>query len=290
MLENWPNRGREEDSVVFQEFDGKVLMDSLHEHSTFELCLITRGTGTWQMGAASGNWGSGTLMLCPPRIMHAWRSGLAGGEQAPCSGILLRFQRDALPAALLKLPEMEAVGALYQSFETPLEFTVSDRERLRSRFRSVDRAKGALRLARLYVALELVASFGRTQVIDYQRKESSLSARDLARVEELKRFLMNRFSGPVTRAEAARLVRLEEAAFSRFFRKATGTTFMDYLSSFRVRQAAALLGSRRDLSLDEVAAKSGFGSLPSLHRQFKKRLGTTPDSYRKAANSEILAP
>jgi transcriptional regulator GlxA family with amidase domain len=69
-----------------------------------------------------------------------------------------------------------------------------------------------------------------------------------------------------------------------------GTTFIDYVSSLRVRRAAALLGSRRDLSLDEVAQQCGFGSLPSLHRQFKKRLGTTPDSYRKAANSEFLAP
>ncbi|MDQ8180090.1 AraC family transcriptional regulator [Pelagicoccus sp. SDUM812005] len=204
--------------------------------------------------------------------------------------MVLRFKRETLPPQLLKLPEMAALATLRKAFEKPLVFEVSDRERLRSRLRSVDRAQGALRLARFYVALELVAGFRYFEVVDKQVERGGFSPRDLARVEELKRFMQERFSGEVSRGEAARLVGLEEAAFSRFFRKAMGTTFVDYLSSLRVRRAAALLGNRRDLSLDEVAAQSGFGSLASLHRQFKKRLGTTPDSYRKAANSEILAP
>lgn len=290
MFEEWPSRGGVSQSIVFQEFEDKELTDSLHQHSMFELCFIVRGVGRWQIGAASGRFKAGSLLLCPPRVLHAWRSEAASGERPFCSGVVVRFGRETLPAALLKLPEMEALERLRESWDSPLVFEVSDRERLRTRLRSVDRAQGALRLARFYVALELVASFGYSQVVEGQLEESDLSARDLARVAELKRFFEVRFSGAVSRAEAAALVGLDEAAFSRFFRKAMGTTFVDYLSSFRVRRAAALLGSRRDLGLDEIAARSGFGSLPSLHRQFKKRLGTTPDSYRKAANSEFLAP
>ncbi len=290
MFENWPSSSRDFESIAFQEFEGKELTDLLHQHASFELCFIVRGSGRWQIGAASGSFAAGSLLLCPPRVLHAWHSESGAGEKGACSGIVLRFRRETLPAALLKLPEMEALARLQESFASPLVFQVSDRERLRTRLRSVDRAQGALRLARFYVALELVAGFGFRQVIESKGDKAELSARDLARVEELRRFLQARFSGPVTRAEGARLVGLDEAAFSRFFRKAMGTTFVDYLSSYRVRHAAALLGSRRDLSLDEVAARSGFGSLPSLHRQFKKRLGTTPDSYRKAANSEFLAP
>ncbi|WP_369426402.1 AraC family transcriptional regulator [Pelagicoccus sp. SDUM812002] len=290
MFENWPNRSRESDSIVIQEFDGKVLSDVLHEHDMFELCFIYLGKGKWQVGASEGAFAAGTLLLCPPRVLHAWRGGEGGGAGNLCSGIVLRFRRETLPAGLLKLPEMRALGEVREALSEPLVFEVVDRERLRARLRSVDRAQGVLRLARFYVALELISSFSFSQVAVQQVEENGLSAREMARANELKRFLAERFSGSVSRAEAARLVGLDEAAFSRFFRRAMSTTFVDYIGSLRVRHAAALLGNRRDLTLDEVAAKSGFGSLPSLHRQFKKRLGTTPDSYRKAANSEFLAP
>ncbi len=290
MFENWTSRSRNSESILFQEFDGKYLTDSLHQHSLYELSFIFRGSGRWQIGAASGEFSPGTLLLCPPRTLHAWRSEERASEKVGCSGIVLRFGRETLPKALLNLPEMKVLERVQEAFRAPLTFEVSDRERLRTRLRSIDRAQGVLRLARFYVALELIAGFEYSQVSVVQQIRGHLGARDIARVEELKRFILHRFAGPVTRAEAAGLVGLDEAAFSRFFRKTMGTTFVDYLSSFRVRQAAALLGSRRDLSLDEIAAQSGFGSLPSFHRQFKKRLGTTPDSYRKAANSEILAP
>ncbi|MDQ8197786.1 AraC family transcriptional regulator [Pelagicoccus enzymogenes] len=290
MFETWPREREAAASVFIQEFEGKEFADSLHQHDSFELCFILRGAGRWQLGAATGAFSAGALLLCPPRSLHAWRSGGSAGEPSPCSGVVLRFREEALPRTLLKLPEMKGLKELRSRMDRALRFEVSDRERLRARLRSVDRAQGALKLARFYVALELVASFRDSQVIEEQREAGYVPARELARVEVLKAFMQARFADAITRGQVAAEVGLEEAAFSRFFRRAMGTTFVDYLASLRVRHAAGLLGSRRDLSLQEVAERSGFGSLPSLHRQFKKRLGTTPDSYRKAANSEFLAP
>lgn len=290
MLENRLGKQATLGSVGFQEYEGKELTDSLHVHESFELSFITRGSGDWQIGATRGRFRAGSLVLCPPGILHAWRSDSSMQVPEKASGIVLRFEPATLPASLLKLPEMAGLNSFEKTIASPLEFTVSDRERLRARLRSIDRAQGALRVARFFVALELVASFEYTQISEQHDVIGRSSPREHARTELLRRFVGDRFREPVTRKEAADLVGLDEASFSRFFHKAMGTTFVDYLSSLRVRHAAALLGDRRDISLQEVAIRSGFGSLSSLHRQFKKRLGTTPDSYRKAANSEILGP
>lgn len=206
------------------------------------------------------------------------------------AAIVLRFGPAALPSALLQLPEMEGLGRFVKALAFPLEFAVRDRERLGARLRSIDRAKGALRLARFWVAMELIAHFERSQVSDLQLDSSVWSARDLARAEAVKRLIEERYRQPLTRGEAARSVGLEEAAFSRFFYRVLGMSFTDYLSKVRVRHAASLLGNRRQIALDDVAKESGFGSLASLHRQFRRRLGTTPSAYRKAANSEFLEP
>lgn len=290
MLPNWPKVESGDVSVSFQEFEGKEFTDDLHEHERFELCFVTRGSGDWQIGASKGRFGAGAMLLCPPRTLHAWRSDSPVRGSEKVSAIVLRFGKDVLPGQLMRLPEMAGLEGVRRAMAAPLEFVVSDRERLRTRLRSVDRAQGVLKFARLLVALELVASFEYTQIADSEEDRDGLNSRDLARVERVKRFVEERFRKEVSREEAARLLDLDEASFSRFFRRAMGTTFVDFVASFRVRHAAALLGSRRDLSLREVSRQSGFGSLVSFHRQFRKRLGTTPDSYRKAANREILGP
>lgn len=277
-------------SVYFQEFDDKQVTDDLHEHDSFELVFVTKGSGEWQMGASTGRFRAGALFICPPKVLHAWRSERAGGTVSRVSAIVLRFGRDVLPVELLAVEEMEALKGFREAFGKPLRIEVSDRERMRARLRSVERAKGVLRLARFYVALDLAAGFERTQIVDVERDAFGNTSRDAARLDRIRQWVSSGFSGELSRAEAAGIVGLDEASFSRFFRRATGTTFVDYVSSLRVRHAAALLGSRRDLSMGEVCEQSGFGSLASLHRQFKRRLGTTPDSYRKAANSEMLAP
>lgn len=276
--------------IFLQEFEDQGLADSLHEHDAFELVYLTKGEGEWQIGAMQGRFKAGQLYVYPPGILHAWRGGVGSDPRSKVSAIVLRFRQDVLPGGLLRLPEAAPLKSLCERMRNPLFFEVSDRERLRARLRSLVRAQGVLRLARFYVALELVASFKSSQLVVVESDKETFAPRELARFERVKQLVQERFKEAVTRGEAARLVGLDEASFSRFFRRVSGTTFIDYLSNFRARHAAALLGSRRDYSIGQIAEMSGFGSLASMHRQFKKRLGTTPDSYRKAANTESLAP
>lgn len=290
MLEKSVNRERSFGSVVYEEFDSQALSDAMHQHESYELVYVESGAGNWQMGRAHGAFSAGSLLLCPPRTLHLWRSG--EGEVGPrlARGIVLRFGRRVLPESLLRLPEMLALRRLFEEADSGLVFEVADRDRLRTRLRSVDRATGALRLARMYVALELIAGYRRRQVSDSKEPATHRQARSSARFEAVRRFLERRFAEQVTRSEAAAHAGMEEAAFSRFFRSASGVTFADFLANLRIRHAATLLGNRRDLPVPEIARRSGFRNLGAFHRQFKRRLGTTPQAYRNAANSESMAP
>ncbi|MBC2605642.1 helix-turn-helix domain-containing protein [Pelagicoccus albus] len=290
MFENWALQASESDSISFQDFDVEGLADDLHRHSSYELVYISAGSGVWQIGGVQGAFGAGTLILCPPRVMHAWWSGSAAKSGSRTSGIVLRFSREVLPGSLLRLPEMESLRELEKKLSAPLEFRVLDQARLRTRLNSVDRSKGVLKIARLLVALDLIASLECKQVVAEEKNKADLGSKDFARIERVKRFIEEHFRQHISRSDAARALGMEEAAFSRFFRRTLGMTYVDYVNNFRVRQAAALLGNRRGMGIEEIARQSGFGSLASLHRQFKKRLGTTPESYRKAANSEFQAP
>ena len=60
-----------------------------------------------------------------------------------------------------------------------------------------------------------------------------------------------------------------------------GTTFSELINSYRVVYAKKLLQENSLYVLDYIAEESGFASVNSLLRAFKKATGLTPGQYRK---------
>lgn len=67
---------------------------------------------------------------------------------------------------------------------------------------------------------------------------------------------------------------------SNYINQQLNTTFYDYVNSWRVKKAIVLLETT-NLSLQEIATKSGFNSISSFRRYFVSRMGQTPSSYKK---------
>ncbi|HET7740749.1 MAG TPA: helix-turn-helix domain-containing protein, partial [Mycobacterium sp.] len=53
-----------------------------------------------------------------------------------------------------------------------------------------------------------------------------------------------------------------------------------WLVAERIERAKELLETTR-LSAEDIAARVGLGSAESLRHQFRRRLGTTPQQYRR---------
>ena len=67
--------------------------------------------------------------------------------------------------------------------------------------------------------------------------------------------------------------------FSRLFKKYTGTTFYDYLIYKRLQAAEQML-AEADLSITDVALRTGFSSISTFNRTFKRKKNCTPREYR----------
>ena len=66
---------------------------------------------------------------------------------------------------------------------------------------------------------------------------------------------------------------------SRFFTRKTGTNFSEYLQKKRVERAMTLL-IETNKSIDEIAIATGFVSINTFFRVFKKNAGMPPGKYR----------
>lgn len=79
--------------------------------------------------------------------------------------------------------------------------------------------------------------------------------------------------------EVAAHVGISKFHFSRCFKEYTQTSFSDYLATQRI-QKAILLFENPEISIAEAAFQSGFGSIASFNRSFKKYKNCTPSDYR----------
>lgn len=66
---------------------------------------------------------------------------------------------------------------------------------------------------------------------------------------------------------------------SKCFHKNFGMSFTEFLNSYRLDAALALL-TETDKDITEIALESGFQSIRSFNEYFKSRIGTTPVKYR----------
>jgi AraC-like DNA-binding protein/mannose-6-phosphate isomerase-like protein (cupin superfamily) len=81
--------------------------------------------------------------------------------------------------------------------------------------------------------------------------------------------------------DISQAVGFSEYYFSRLFKEYTGQSFLGYLNTYRVKQAAKLLKSTERTIL-EISLDSGFNSLTTFNRIFKKIKGCSPSYYRRA--------
>lgn len=75
--------------------------------------------------------------------------------------------------------------------------------------------------------------------------------------------------------------------FSRLFKQYTNYTLCSYICHRRIKVAEELL-EQSDLSITEVAIKSGFPSISTFNRLFKQYKGCSPSEYREKNHSHLL--
>jgi transcriptional regulator GlxA family with amidase domain len=80
---------------------------------------------------------------------------------------------------------------------------------------------------------------------------------------------------------------MSRRTFTRHFRERTGTTFNKWRNSQRVAYAQRLLETT-DLSIEDIACATGFGSALSLRLHFAENLRTSPSAYRREFRGPVL--
>lgn len=125
------------------------------------------------------------------------------------------------------------------------------------------------------------------QLLDYLasrfvRRESypsALNQTHLTGIKQAVAYIELHFRERVTLQRLSAISGYNPTYFSELFRKVTGETYMERLTSLRINYAKALLAS--GVSVSDACFESGFGSLSNFLAAFKVKCGMPPSEYRK---------
>jgi transcriptional regulator GlxA family with amidase domain len=107
----------------------------------------------------------------------------------------------------------------------------------------------------------------------------SAQTADRAPLRELQAWIPDHLAEELSVPALAERAQMSERNFARAFRRETGMTPAAYVEAARVESARIALETG-DLPVESVARQAGFGTVETMRRAFRRRVGVSPVDYR----------
>ena len=114
-----------------------------------------------------------------------------------------------------------------------------------------------------------------------QSEISSVDASYFALTNSLSMYIQNNFTKDIKLKTIAKEFGYDYSYISSFFNRNFGMDFSSFVNNYRIRFAKSLL-EKSELTITEVAMKSGFTTIRNFNLVFKEITGMTPGTYRKS--------
>jgi AraC-like DNA-binding protein len=250
-----------------------------HCHDEYELHLITATSGKVFVGDWIGQFQPGQVVLTGPRLPHNWISTDLPEGGVPERDLVIQFLHDPIEASSQHIPELRELLPLLERAKHGIQFFGLEQQAVRH----WHRVKASHGLARFAVFCEFLTDLARCA--DYRLLSSaqlqSLDTSDqLDQINAVVSRITDNLVEPVSAAEMALGLGMSESRFSRFFRRATGNTFTDFVNHVRITRACQLL-MESDRYISEISYEVGFNTMANFNRRFLDIKGMTPSEYRR---------
>lgn len=113
------------------------------------------------------------------------------------------------------------------------------------------------------------------------KEERENKSTDSLRTEIMLSYIEEHYASPLTLKDISSRVSLSERETLRCFKRTTGTTPIKYLLKYRLMKGADLLRKEVQVTVSEVALRSGFDSPSYFSKEFRRFYKLAPKEYRK---------
>lgn len=256
-----------------------------HYHDEYELHLIVATSGKAFVGDWIGQFQPGHLVLTGPRLPHNWISLDLPEGGVPLRDRVIQFRHEPLAQASEHIPELAEVQPMLERARHGIEFfDLSDRAALH--FDRVRAARGLERFAHFMAFLADLAQCTDYRLLSNVQLQSTDDDATLDQVNAVVSQVTQNVARSLTLAEVAAQLGMSESRFSRFFKRATGNTFVDFVNRVRINRACQLL-MESDRYVTDICYEVGFNNVANFNRRFLEIKGMTPSEFRRQAENRF---
>ena len=267
----------EKNALIYQEDIELVFYDKLHQHNEIQISFIEKGNGTLLVGDKISSYTENDIFIIGSNLPHAFKSDKNRKEKSKM--LSLFFTKTSFGESFFELNELLEINNFFSKSLQGLTLKSNKTEVIKK----ILRLKKASKLERFILFLEIlkIASETKSEPLStfvYNKKYSDIEGKRMRNIFD---FTLENAYQNITLDDVASVANMTKNAFCKYFKKRTNKTFISFLIELRVENACKLLSTDKDLSINDIAFKSGFNNISNFNRQFKMIKNMSPNKFRK---------
>jgi len=245
----------------------------VHVHAEYELNFIENAKGARRI--------VGDLELCligNEMLEHGWVDFNCLSQKI--NEITIHFHNDLFLESLLNKKQFQSMLVMFENAKNGIVFSQPVIHAVKSRLFKLAEDKNSF-----HSVLELMAILYELSQDEKSRIMSSCNTVERndtlsgCMIQKTIKYIELNFQKDLRISDLALVTNMSETSFSRFIKKRTGKSFVEYLNDFRLNIAIHYLVNTSK-SISEIRFDCGFRNLSNFNRLFKKRKNCTPKEFR----------
>lgn len=247
-----------------------------HFHPEMELVYVNKGKGKRHIGTHISYFNNSQLVLIGSNLPHI---GYIDRLTTNGSETLIQFMPDFLGKDFFKIPEMLAIGALFERAKKGIRFNIEIKQRIGAKIERLVDLQGAHRITSFIEILNDLATTNDYTLLNANGFAFETVPQDSNKIEIIYKHINDNFKEHISLDEVSNLVSMTVPAFCRYFKKSTGKTFTKLVNEYRVVHATKLL-AESNMSVTNISFECGFNNFSHFNKLFKEFTGKSASIYR----------
>ncbi len=253
-----------------------------HYHAELELVLINKSTGTRFVGDSIEKFQEGDVILIGRNLPHMWLNDeiyFKEESDLMADALSIHFKEDFLGNIFQQTSEMKHIHQLFNRAKLGIKFedllpALVEKIVALSNLNSFDRTLKFIQV------LNDLAEIKKYKLLASNGFISTFNASKDEKLSKVYSYVYNHFKTPIGSKDVAEIIHMNQAAFSRYFKRTHRKTFTRYLNEIRIGYACKLL-IEQSFNIKTICYECGFNNISNFNKQFKLILGISPSNYSK---------
>jgi AraC-like DNA-binding protein len=250
-----------------------------HFHPEYEVHVIRASSGKFFVGDHIGDFHPGNIVLTGPNLPHNWVTDSDGGASVPSRDLVLQFSRDAVEKMVAAFAELSPAMALIDQASRGIQFPDALGLAIAPVMQEVSSAHGARRVMLLMSILDQLIACTSRKLLAGPAYNVSAQRYMSSTINQVLSYIQQNLAGNLREVDVAEMSSMSVSTFTRFFKRHTGCTFVQYQNRLRLNEACELLMCS-DLGVTDICYRVGFNNVSNFNRQFLAQKGIPPSKFR----------